>query len=55
MTERPCPHRDDHACSVCEDLAAARAEIARLRDELSVLEAEIRRLNEPARIFRVDL
>jgi hypothetical protein len=22
MTERPCPHRDDHACSVCEDLAS---------------------------------
>lgn len=28
LNDRPCPHRDDEACSVCVDLAKTKADLA---------------------------
>lgn len=35
MTVRPCPHRNDVACSVCVELAEAKRRIAVLEDRLA--------------------
>ncbi len=38
---RPCPHRDDEACSVCVENAALRAQVTQLREQVGRLEDEL--------------
>ena len=46
MADRPCPHRDDEACAICEYLELSRAEVKRLRGKVERLQEENARLRQ---------